>query len=335
MNRFLKDILDQPSVLDHVLNTLTGEGLKDIQRAAEEVRQAARIVLTSMGSAYYSCMPMAYALSRLHPNVHLAETSELMRIPFFPDTLYIIMSRSGESGEIAEFSRLLKERGERLIAITITPSSTLAANASLVITDPSSYDGLICAKAYTSLALTGLLIASIVEGRLDHDLVEGLRRAFAWMEEEKERLLSMVARHPRLGASLTFLSRGSGLGLAAEGTLWVEEGARVRASYSSIDSFLHGPVEQVDEQFLGVWIDLSPSSLSERQYHTVAAKGGSLITITSRNSYTDGMTVPANDLPEPYRVIPAALPVQLIAYQTAANRGLQAGDMRYVDWIIR
>jgi glucosamine 6-phosphate synthetase-like amidotransferase/phosphosugar isomerase protein len=32
---------------------------------------------------------------------------------------------------------------------------------------------------------------------------------------------------------------------------------------------------------------------------------------------------------------PAALPVQLLAYQSAANLGLQAGVMRYLDWVVK
>ena len=29
------------------------------------------------------------------------------------------------------------------------------------------------------------------------------------------------------------------------------------------------------------------------------------------------------------------MPVQMIAYQTAAALGLQAGDMRYLSWVVK
>jgi len=347
MNTFLQDILEQPAVLGQVLSALVGDGCSaraDIRQGAEQVARSPRVVLSSMGSAYYSCMPMAYALSRVHPNVQLMETAELMRLPLVPGTLYIILSRSGESGEVAAFSAVLRERGEPLIAITMTPGSTLARNASLMIHDPSPYDGLICTKAYTTLVLTGLLVVSAMKGELNGALVDGLKRAFAWMEREKGTLLERVRGYGNLGGSLTFLSRGSGLGLAAAGSLWTEEGARVRASWASIDGFMHGPIEQVDEDFLGVWIDLIPDQTSARQYREVVSRGGTLIPLSLPAAYpyaplagegSMGLVVPVADLPEAYRVIPAAMPIQLIAQQTAANRGLVAGQMRYVGWLIR
>jgi len=337
MNTFLQDILEQPAVLDQVLSALAG-GLAvraDIREAAECVGQSPRVVLTSMGSAYYSCMPVAYALSRVHPHVQLIETAELMRLPFFPGTCYVILSRSGESGEVAAFSTALRERGAPLIAITMTPNSTLARNASLVVHDPSPYDGLICTKAYTTLALAGLLMVSTLQGAVDGRLVCKLRQAFAWMEQEKDCLVERVRGLPGLGRGITFLGRGSGLGLAAAGSLWMEEGARVRASWAGIDGFMHGPIEQVDEDFVGVWIDLLPDATSERQWRDVSSRGGALIPVTLPGAYAEGIAVSAGDLPEAYRVIPAALPIQLLAHQAAENRGLVAGQMRYVGWLIR
>ena len=335
MNTFLQDIMDQPTALELVLTDLTGKNRPILEQATNLIKNAPRIVLTSMGSAYFSLFPMAYALSRLHPNVHLIETSELMGMPFFPGSLYIIFSRSGESGEIAEFSSLLNQRAEKLIAVTMTPTSTLARNASLVIHDVASYDGFICTKAFTSLALIGSLICSAIEGTLTPELENHLRYSFTWMENNKQVLLAEVSNLDWLGASATFLSRGAGLGLAMTGALWLEEAAHVRASFMGIDNFLHGPVEQVDERFHGVWIDLQPDELSSSQYRSMCSKQGHLITIAPGAGYSTQFHLPHFDLPPAYRLLPAALPVQLLAYQSAANLGLQAGEMRYLDWVVK
>jgi glucosamine 6-phosphate synthetase-like amidotransferase/phosphosugar isomerase protein len=105
LNRFLQDILDQPSELKHVLNYSLNEQSGNIRKAASMIIESERVVLTSMGSAIFSLMPMQSLLARLHPNCQIIETSELLvNNPFSEKTLYIIMSRSGESGEIAEFA---------------------------------------------------------------------------------------------------------------------------------------------------------------------------------------------------------------------------------------
>lgn len=335
MNTFLEDIYSQPDALAIVLDRFENEAFSSIQKAASMIASAQRVVLTSMGSAFYSLDPMAYALSRLHPNTHLVETSELLRQPFFPQTLYVIMSRSGESGEIVELSNLLHARGDPLLVITMTPTSSLARHASLVVDDPSPYDGFICTKAYSSLAMIGLFIVSCLEKTLDRDLIGALRSGLGWMETGKHAMLERLGKMDWLGPGLTFLSRRAGLGLARSGALWMEEAARVRSSYSSIDFFLHGPVEQVDEQFHGVWIDLMPDALSRKQRQSVFAKGGRWITISPESDDDRKFLVPDFGLPEAYRVILAAMIVQMIAYQSATNAGLNPGEMRYLNWVVK
>ena len=335
MNTFLEDIFGQPEVLTTVLVNKQKEDYSSIDRAARMIALAPRVVLTSMGSAYYSMDPMAFYLNRLHQNVHLIETSELMNQPLYPQTLYVIMSRSGESKEIVEFSTMVRSRGEPLLVITMTPTSSLAQNATLIINNPSTYDGFICTKAFSTLALIGLLIASRLEETLDDRLITSLRTAFDWMEKNKHMMLEKTQEIDWLGPSLTYLSRGAGLGLAQAGALWLEEAARVRASYSSIDFFLHGPIEQVDEFFNGVWIDLLPDGLTRKQRQTIFEKGGEWIAIGPEIEAKSGFVVPGFDLPEAYRIIPATMIVQLIAYQSATNRGLNAGDMRYLNWVVK
>ena len=82
-------------------------------------------------------------------------------------------------------------------------------------------------------------------------------------------------------------------------------------------------------------IDLTPDELSRAQYQEVAGKGGSLITVGPEASGPNAIYVPAFDLPEVYRILPAAMPVQMIAYQTAAALGLVAGEMRYLSWVVK
>lgn len=335
MNTFLEDILAQPVALRLTLESMLNENQAGLEAAANLIGAGSRVVLTSMGSALYSLAPMAYALSRLHPNVHLIETSEQMNMPFMPGTLYVIMSRSGESKEIADFAVELRQRGEPLLAITMTPDSTLAKNASLMIFDPAPYDGFICTKAYTSMALIGMLIVSRLENSLDQRLVKGLGLAFDWMDEHKNAMLQQIQSIDWVGESLTFLSRRAGMGLAQSGALWLEEASRQRASYSSIDFYLHGPVEQVDEGYRGVWIDLAPDQVSRAQYQEVAGKGGSLICVGPEATGSTGIYIPSFNLPEVYRILPAAIPVQMIAYQTAAALGLEAGEMRYLSWVVK
>jgi glucosamine--fructose-6-phosphate aminotransferase (isomerizing) len=288
-----------------------------------------------MGSAYYSLQPVAEALDALHDNVRLIETSEILRRPVRPGDAYLVMSRSGESREVKELAQRLAESQQPLVAITMTPESTLARGATLTIYDPAPYDGFICTKAYTSMALIGLLLASVLGRTLDEPLLTGLHNAIDWMDSSYEAIYEQISMLSWLGESVTFLSRSTGMAAAASGSLWFEEAARARAGLSSSDSFMHGPVEQVDDQFKGVWVDLDPDGAAERQLHEVQAKGAQMLRLVSDGAYSSDIELPSFGLPPVYRVLTAALPLQLFAYLSALARGLDPGEMRYLDWIVQ
>jgi glucosamine 6-phosphate synthetase-like amidotransferase/phosphosugar isomerase protein len=334
MNPFLRDILDQPTALQQALNYTLGKGREDLFAAGDAIRGARRVVLTSMGSAFYSLTPLYDLLKHWHPSVHLEETAGLMDGPLQSDTLYLVMSRSGESGEIAKFSNQLRSQGKPLIAITMTPNSTLGGNASLLLVDPASYDSFICTKAYSSLALIGLLLGSQAAGTFDFKQAAQLGEMFAWLDAYKLEILAKIAACSSLDGPLYYLSYGAGYGLALAGALWFQEAARQQAATMTIDNFLHGPVEQVGEHFRGVWIDLSPSPLSYERFAAAFSRGGRWLGVAVGESRAD-LCLPTFDLPEAYRVLSAAMPLQMIAYQTATNLGLEAGELRYLNWVVK
>jgi len=335
MNQFLKDILDQPAALHQALDHTLGAGVSELRSAADMVRSSRRVVLTSMGSALYSLIPLHHELSRHHPSVHLVETAELLADPpADKDTLYLIMSRSGESGEVAAFSNVLHERHAPLIAVTMTRTSTLARNAGLVLNDPVPYDGFICTKAYSTMTLIGLLLAAQAGGGLTDRLTARLRKTFDWMEETKEAFHRAAASVDWLGGPLYFLSRGVGNALTLSGALWLEEAARVPASTMSIANFLHGPVEQVDERFRGVWIDLAPDDRSRAMFASAFSHGGRWLKLVVDDPGSD-FELRSHDLPAAFRVLPAAMPVQLIAWKSADALGIDAGAMRYLGWVVK
>ena len=334
MNQFLSDILGQPSALQQVLSYTLYQGRENLLTAADLIQKSRRVVLTSMGSAYYSLTPLYDLLKYWHPSVHLVETAGLLAGSLQEDTLYLVMSRSGESGEIVEFSRLLKHQEKPLIAITMTPKSTLGQNASLVIDNTAPFDSFICTKAYSSLALIGLLLGLQAGSEPDETLPAHLKEMLDWLEDHKLEILNSVEAIDWLDGPLYYLSYGAGNGLALAGALWLQEAARRQAAVMTIDNFLHGPVEQVEDNFHGVWIDLSPSQRSHERFATAISRGGKWWGIAMGNSQAD-LRLPSFGLPEAYRVLIAAMPLQMIAYQTSKNLGLEPGEMRYLNWVVK
>ena len=151
MNSILKNIYEQPAELKRVLDDLTGPKLGQLRNLARIMALSGEIVLTSMGSALYSLMPMYEVLRECgYRNVTLEETGDLIRHPerMSRSALYVLMSRSGESREVVDFAVWCREHGFTTLSITMTPDSTMATNSTYMLHDISSYDDIVCIKAY-------------------------------------------------------------------------------------------------------------------------------------------------------------------------------------------
>ena len=112
MNVLLQNIFEQPLELKKVLDDLAGPKLECVKQISGLMQIADEIVLTSMGSAFYSLMPMYEALKATgYERASLVETADLIQHPerMNKNALYILMSRSGESREVADFSKYLKD----------------------------------------------------------------------------------------------------------------------------------------------------------------------------------------------------------------------------------
>jgi fructoselysine-6-P-deglycase FrlB-like protein len=340
MNPFLNDIFAQHTELKRVVDSIATPALQSgFAEASNLLRRAPRVVLTSMGSALYSLLPMYHEIRRALPNVHLAETSELQAYEPFPDqTVYVIMSRSGESGEIAAFSETLRRRGGTLIAIGMTPGSTLAANATVFLHDIATFDGFICTKAYSSMALLGLLLVDHLRGELKAERLGGARALADWFEANQRRVHDLVGAHAALQKPdhLYFLSHGGGMAAACAGQLWTEEAARIPSAASTLAMFRHGPIEQVDQHFCGVTFDLGATAASRAQRSELLAKNPRLLTVALEgDGLAADLLLPQLGLPAGYLALGAALIAQLSAYHAGVSRGETPGEMRYLNWIVK
>ena len=351
MNPLLRNIYEQPSELERVLDDLIGPKLDQLRELARVMALSGEIVLTSMGSAFYSLMPMyEELLDRGYRNVTLQETADIIRHPerMSRNALYVLMSRSGESREVADFAVWCESHGYTTLSITMTPDSTMAVHSTYMLHDISSYDEIVCIKAYSTMALTGLLLVEMMDGREapDPSLVESLRGAFAWMEGHKESILAQLEAVPFLKDAHGFylLSRSWGINMMRSASLWLEETAKTPANIMSIDNFYHGPMEVIRSHAIvkavtcPVLFDVQPDDRSKMIWGYVnQAVPDSLYFGPA------GADVPAGarfDLPElglggGWNMVVDALFFQLLSYQTAVANGIEPGFFYEEGWIVQ
>ena len=336
MHGYLKNVLEQPVELERTLKDLLTNKITQLDQIGQILNQAQHIVLTSMGSAHNSLMPMYNALLREGKYVSLLESSEVLHSHLYlddPDTVFLLMSRSGESREINDMVRLLNKTGKTSIGITMTRGSTLDRYATLSLLDVCSFDEMICLKAYSSLALCGLVCVAYMKG--DSVDLNAYIQMFHWMQENQETISSQMAQIPfyKNAHSYVFLSRDYGIGCCKAASLWLEEIAFVSGDVSSIDAFYHGPVRSIfssslaENTIVPVYLDVMGDERSDRIWRETSASAKESIYI-GNNPQAPGsqaFVFPHFSVTPEANALLLCLYTQLLAYHCCVVKGYTPG----------
>jgi glutamine---fructose-6-phosphate transaminase (isomerizing) len=254
--RYLEDILAQPGALESTLREMQDvpRGLTAIKEQLQDGRLK-RIVLTGMGSSFYSLTPLYLTLTNYGYQVVQVETSEL--IHYLPrllhrDSLVVAVSQSGRSAEILRLLKLVAHQAT-LLAVTNTPRSPLAQAADAVMLTRAGEEFSVSSKTYVcTLAVVELIAGFLCDEQLDtvhQELLAAVSHAASYLESWQEHVLEL-APHLEGMEHLFFVGRGASLAAAGTGSLITKESVGVHAEAMSSAAFRHGPMEILRENTL-------------------------------------------------------------------------------------
>src|ERR1700743_2158032 len=101
----VENILHQPQAFRQIAEYQFGQGSDALDRAASLLKSKRRIILSGMGASYFACIPFQYMLSERVLQATVVDTAELLYfLPSLigPDTVVVLVSRSGESVEVVK-----------------------------------------------------------------------------------------------------------------------------------------------------------------------------------------------------------------------------------------
>ncbi|MBV9568864.1 MAG: SIS domain-containing protein, partial [Hyphomicrobiales bacterium] len=204
--------------------------------------------------------------------------------------------------------------------------------------------GVASTKAFTcqlavlaSLALAAGLARGVIDGTTETRLVEALNHLPGLMAEvlKSEHQAERLARDLAKARDVLYLGRGTSFPVALEGALKLKELSYIHAEAYAAGELKHGPIALIDEDMPVIVIaphdelfDKTASNVQE-----VAARGGRIILITDADGARNvGVETEATIIVptcEPlFAPILYALPVQLLAYHTAAFMGKDVDQPR-------
>ncbi|MHA3976872.1 SIS domain-containing protein [Halovulum sp. GXIMD14794] len=150
------------------------------------------------------------------------------------------ISQSGRSEDLVALMRACREGGAETVTLTNTATSPLAAAAGTAIDLQAGPELAVAAtKSFTNSVLTGLWLLAHWTG--DTELETALRNAPDRFAEVASTTAPEIAETLERTDRLLVISRGPGLGVAAEVALKAMELCGIHASAYSSAEVLHGP----------------------------------------------------------------------------------------------
>ncbi|AZO96505.1 glutamine--fructose-6-phosphate transaminase (isomerizing) [Halocella sp. SP3-1] len=347
----LKEIYEQPAALRRVMADRVSPGkieLEEINLSTEEIKDFNKIYILACGTAYYSGMIGKYVIEELtRTTVEIDVASEFRyRDPIVDDkTLVIVVSQSGETADTLAGLRLAQQKGARVLALTNVVGSTIPREADEVFYLHAGPEIAVAStKAFTNMVaafyLLALYIAKIKDTVSREELAvyidELLKLPKLAVEtlESSEEMIKGRARDYHLQRDAFFIGRNTDYTLSLEGALKLKEISYIHAEAYPAGELKHGPlaliIEGVPVIAIATRMSLYEKTLSNIK--EVKARGADVTAITFRGekevekSVDHVLYIPK--INELFSGVLAIIPLQLLAYYTAVEKGYDVDQPR-------
>ncbi len=347
-----KEMLEQPARAEAVLRGRLDERygtshLGGLNLDARELRAFRRVKILGCGSAYYVGQMGAgliEELARVPADAEAASEFRYRNPIIEPDTLYVVVSQSGETIDTLLAVQEIQRKGGQVIGVVNVVGSAIARQVDGGIYLHSGPEVAVAStKALTNMFLAFAMLAVQLGRVRDLSLAEG-SRLVAGLGRVPEQIEAILAIEPQLALiaqrlvdapSLFFIGRVRGFPVAREGAQKFKEITYRHAEAYQTSELKHGPLALISPDLPTIAL-VPDDELVERNIaalHEIDARGGPLVVITHAGVDLGDLAavVERIDVPKNEREIDPILltiPLQLLAYHAAQSIGLDIDKPR-------
>lgn len=341
----LKEIFEQPLTLrDCIRGRVVDHGrrilISGVQDSKDKFLNAKRIIIVACGTSWHASLIGKYLIQdmcRIPVEVEYASEFRYSNPVLDDRDIVIAVSQSGETADTLAAIQIAHEAGAYVYGISNVVGSSIPRN-----TDSGTYIhvgpeiGVASTKAFTGqvmvLTMLALAIAEL-KGTMTPDEITEIGEAIQKIPALVKQTLKLNDQIERLSLIYTYahnflyLGRGYSYPVALEGALKLKEISYIHAEGYPAAEMKHGPIALIDAEMPTVII--APNDhLYEKivnNVQQVKARHGSVIAIVTegdkeiRAIADHVLEVP--DVPECLTPIITSIPLQLLSYYIAINKG--------------
>ena len=342
----LKEIREQPQVLQGALQSVQEDGDNRAVLARLEIGRYHKLVITACGSAYNAGMVARHCLEqlcRMSVEVELASEFRYKNPLVDHGTLVILVSQSGETADTIAALREAKRRGAATLAIVNVVGSTIAKEADYTLYTLAGPEiAVATTKAFSAQLALLYLLAVRFAGRLGAITAaqeQTLLAELATLPQKAAQVLAGAEAIRQYAAgcvgykSIFFIGRGVDYAIALEGSLKLKEISYIHSEAYAGGELKHGTISLIEENTLVVALSSDPA-LCPKLYSNVEqviSRGARVLWVGScQPGGTDSRLVQLA-LPPVHPLFSPSLSVvalQLFGYYVAAGKGLDIDKPR-------
>jgi len=341
----LKEIFEQPTTLQDCIRGRVVNGGKKVMLSGvadnkEKFINAKRIVIVACGTSWHAALLGKYLLQdmcRIPVEVEYASEFRYSNTVLDDKDIVIAISQSGETADTLAAIKIAKGMGAFVYGISNVVGSSIpreTESGTYIHVGPEI--GVASTKAFTGQVMVLTMLATSiaqVKGTMTEEQIRDLGKAILKIPKTVEKVLKLNDKIERLSLIYTYarnflyLGRGYSYPVALEGALKLKEISYIHAEGYPAAEMKHGPIALIDTEMPSVII--APNDhLYEKivsNVQQVKARGGSIIAIVTegdsviRNIADHVLEVP--EMPECLSPIITSIPLQLLSYYIAINKG--------------
>ncbi len=340
----LKEIYEQPITFHDGFRgrLLIDEGnvrLGGLSKVVDRLRDAKRIIITACGTSWHAGLVGEYLienLARIPVEVEYASEFRYRNPIIYPDDIVIAISQSGETADTLAAIREAKAQGATVLGMVNVVGSTIAretdagvylhAGPEIGVASTKAFTSQLCVMTQFALFLARMRGLSPERGRQVATELARIPDHISTILHNAEEIKEIAQQYAHV-SNFLYLGRGYNFPAALEGALKLKEISYIHAEGYPAAEMKHGPIALIDQNMPVVFI-APKDEIYEKvisNIEEVRARSGKVIAIASEDDeHISRVADHVIRIPEtipPLTPILASVPLQLLAYYIAVERG--------------
>lgn len=346
----LKEIHEQPEALTRTIAPRIANQLPDFTEDAlpdQLFMGCTDITIVACGTAMHAGMvgkTLIQSLLEIPVTVAIASEFRYEKPVISQSSMVIVVSQSGETIDTLEALRLANKYTKKTLSVVNVKGSSIARESNYVLyTHAGPEIAVASTKAYTVQMASFYLLAcklGLVLGKISEDEAKDFIKNLQKTSETIAEVLAQAPNMERLtkrminAQSTFFIGRGLDHTLSMEGALKLKEISYIHAEAYAAGELKHGTIALISEgvPVIALATQKHVHSKMISNIREVKARGAYVILLSMDDSITDksicDIHIKLPDTPDTFSVFNSVVILQLIAYYTSVEKGLNPDQPR-------